>query len=61
MKLAAGVLPPILPSTQRVGYGRTLRIVVIVIAARGRFCTARRDFFNKIKGLTAPPLAKSMT
>ena len=43
MKLAVGVLPPISTSTQRVGYGRILSIVVIVIADRGRLCGARRD------------------
>jgi len=37
------LLPPISATTQRVGYAQTLRIVVIVIADRGRQCNARRD------------------
>ena len=39
------LLPPILPPAQQVGYGRTLRIVVIVIADRGRQYSGRRDKF----------------
>jgi hypothetical protein len=55
MKFASGVLPPILPLAQRVGYGRTLSIVVIVIADCALGSNGRREeFVNRIKYLGPP-------
>jgi hypothetical protein len=42
-EVRVGVLPPFLPSAQRVGYGRILSMLVIVIADRARRGSARRD------------------
>ena len=55
MKFASDVLPPILLPAQRVGYGRTLSIVVIVIAARARACSARREDVDVAEAITTPP------
>jgi len=51
----ADPLTPNLASTQQVGYGQILRIVVIVIADRARGCSARREeFVNRTKHLRPP-------
>jgi len=42
-EVRVGVLPPFLPSAQRVGYGRILSMLVIVIADRARRGGVRRD------------------
>jgi len=55
MKFASGVLPPILPPAQRVGYGRTLSIAVIVIADGGRVHSGRRDLWLQWYFFTLPP------
>jgi hypothetical protein len=39
----ADLLSPILTTAQRLGYGRTFSIVVIVIPDRGRLGGGRRD------------------
>jgi hypothetical protein len=56
MKLAVGVLPPIPTSAQRVGYGRILSIVVIVITARVQHSSGRRGFLLRGLRFTTPPV-----
>ena len=54
-EVRVGVLPPFLPSAQRVGYGRILSMLVIVIADRARRGSARRDPEVDRSGPNSPP------
>src|SRR5262249_22156478 len=54
------LLPPISATTQWVGYDQTLRIVVIVIADRGRQCSARRDRTHPVRKSKYPPDIKDL-